>query len=51
MSNSSNIAKYVTKHKHSFSFNQAETLSHENNWKCRIIKESRHAQKTLGQST
>jgi arginyl-tRNA--protein-N-Asp/Glu arginylyltransferase len=40
MSDSSNIVKHITEHKHSFNFNQTETLSYENNWKRRIIKES-----------
>ena len=49
-SDSSNIAKHVTEHKNSFNFNQAETLSYENNWEHRIIKESLYTQQSSGQA-
>ena len=49
-SDSSNIAKHVTEHKHSFNFNQAETLSYESNWEHRIIKESLYTQQSSGQA-
>ena len=49
-SDSSNIAKHVTEHKHSFNFNQAETLSYENNWERQIIKESLYTQQSSGRA-
>ena len=50
MSDSSKITKHVTEHRHSFNFDQAETLSYENNWKRRIIKESLYTQEALDQA-
>ena len=50
LSNLSNIVRHVTEHKHSFNFEQVETLSYENNWIHRIIKESLHTHEILGQA-
>jgi hypothetical protein len=40
ISDSSNVVKHVIQHNHSFNFNEVETLTKENNWTRRVIKES-----------
>ena len=50
LSNSSNIVNHVTAHKHSFNFNETETLTYRSNWTRRIIKESLCTNQILGQS-
>jgi hypothetical protein len=49
-SNSSNLVKRVIEHKHLFNFNQVETLTLENNWTRRIMKESLYTHESLSQS-
>ena len=50
LSNTSNVAKHVIEHNHSFNFNKVETLALENNWNRRIIKESLYTHQSLEKS-
>ncbi|CAF5178682.1 unnamed protein product, partial [Rotaria sp. Silwood1] len=42
--------KHVHNHKHSFKFDESETLALETNWKRRTIKESLFTEETHGQA-
>ncbi|CAF3431518.1 unnamed protein product [Rotaria socialis] len=50
LSDSSNVVKHAIEQKHTFKFDQAETLTFESKWNRRVIKESLYTHQSLDQS-